>query len=103
TKLALSDPAPTTTVRLEEQALGQLTLDRSSVADDLTEVARLGQFQYGPEDSPWYGVDFSTTEEARAAYGIAVDLAESQLPRLVSMANEVIEQTSMRPYSTISE
>ena len=101
--LSHGENPPATTVRLDEQALGQLTLDRSSVADDLTEVARLGQFEYGPEDSPWYGVDFSSTEEARAAYGVAVDLAESQLPRLISMANGVVEQTSMRPYETISE
>src|SRR5690606_9518853 len=85
------------------QALGQLTLDRSSVAESLTEVARLGQFQYGPEDSPWYGVDFASTEEARTAYRLAVDLGESQLPRLISMANEVIGQTPMRPYETIAE
>ena len=87
TYLALSDNPPATTVRLDDQALGQLTLDRSSVADDLTEVARLGQFQYGPEDSPWYGVDFATTEEARAAYRVAVDLAESQLPRQIGRAH----------------
>ncbi|WP_258566538.1 AAA family ATPase [Leucobacter luti] len=103
TVLALSERPPSTTVRLDDQALGQLTLDRSSMAEALTEVARLGQFQYGPEDSPWYGVNFSTTEEARTAYGLAVDLAESQLPRLISMANEVIGQTSMRPYETIAE
>ena len=103
TVLSLGDRPPTTTVRLDDQALGQLTLDRSAVAEALTEVARLGQFQYGPEDSPWYGVDFSTTEEARSAYGLAVDLAETQLPRLISMANEVVSQTSMRPYETIAE
>ena len=102
-RLSRGDNPPSTTVRLDDQALGQLTIDRSSLADDLTEVARLGQFQYGPEDSPWYGVDFATTEEARAAYSVAVDLAESQLPRLITMANEVIEQTSMRPYETVSE
>lgn len=101
--LSQGENAPQTTVRLDDQALGQLTLDRSSVADDLTEIARLGQFQYGPEDSPWYGVDFATTEEAREAYGLAVDLAESQLPRLISKANELVGQTSMRPYETISE
>ncbi|MFV0433355.1 MAG: AAA family ATPase, partial [Leucobacter sp.] len=101
--LALSDRPPSTTVRLDEQALGQLTLDRSSVAESLTEVARLGPFQYGPEDSPWSGVDCATTEEARSAYRLAVDLAESQLPRLISMANEVIGQTPMRPYETIAE
>lgn len=103
TRLVLSEDAPSTTVRFDDHALGHLTLDRSAVAEQLTEVARLGQFQFGPEDSPWYGVSFSTTEEAKAAYALAVDLAESQLPRLVSIANDVIEQTSMRPYETISE
>lgn len=103
TSLSLSEQPPSTTVRLDDHALGQLSLDRSSVAEDLTEVARLGQFQYGPDESPWYGVDFETTEEARKAYGLAVDLAESQLPRLISMANELIGQTPMRPYETLAE
>lgn len=102
-RLAMLEQPPTTTVRLDEKALGQLTLDRSSIAEDITEAARLGQFQYGPSDSPWYGVDFTTTEAARSAYALAVDLAESQLPRLVSQANQLIEQTSLRPYETISE
>ncbi len=103
TRLALLPTPPSTTVRLDDHALGHLTLDRSSVAEDITEAARLGQFQYGPEDSPWYGVDFSTTEAARGAYSLAVDLAESKLPRLISMSNEIIEQTTLRPYETISE
>ena len=103
TQLSLSERPPSTTVRLNDQALSQLTIDRSAVAEALTEVARLGQFQYGPEESPWYGVSFGTTEEARKAYALAVDLAESQLPRLISMANEVIGQTSMRPYETVAE
>ncbi|MBL3685936.1 AAA family ATPase [Leucobacter zeae] len=103
TVLSLDENPPRTTVRLDDQALSQLTLDRTSVAEALTEVARLGQFQFGPEDSPWYGVSFSTTEEARTAYRLAVDLAESQLPRLISMSNEVVSQTSMRPYETIAE
>lgn len=102
-RLALLPEAPTTTVRLDDKALGQLTLDRSSIAEDITEAARLGQFQYGPSDSPWYGVDFATTEAARSAYALAVDLAESQLPRLISQANQLIEQTALRPYETISE
>lgn len=103
TKLALLPTPPSTTVRLDDQALGQLTLDRSSIADAITEAARLGQFQYGPEDSPWYGVTFSTTEEARRAYAVAVGLAESQLPRLISLATDVVEQTSLRPFESIAE
>ncbi len=103
TRLALLPTPPSTTVRLNDEALGHLTLDRSSIAEDITEAARLGQFQYGPEDSPWYGVSFATTEAARSAYSLAVDLAESELPRLVSLANEVVEQTTLRPYETIAE
>ncbi|WP_353055614.1 AAA family ATPase [Leucobacter sp. CX87] len=103
TRLALADDSPTTTVRLDDVALNSLALDRSGIAEALTEVARLGQFQYGPEESPWYGVTFTTTEEARSAYSLAVKLAESELPRLISKANEVITQTSMRPYETVAE
>ena len=102
-RLAMLENPPTTTVRLDDKALGHLTLDRTSIAEDITEAARLGQFQYGPSDSPWYGVDFKTTEAARNAYALAVDLAESQLPRLISQANELIEQTTLRPYETIAE
>lgn len=101
--LAALNPAPATTIRLDDKALGHLTLDRSSIAEDITEAARLGQFQYGPTDSPWYGVDFSTTEAARSAYALAVDLAESQLPRLISQANQLIEQTTLRPYESVAE
>ncbi len=103
TRLALLPTPPSTTVRLDDRALGHLTLDRSSIAEDVTEAARLGQFQYGPEDSPWYGVSFTTTEAARAAYALAVDLAESELPRLISLSNEVVEQTTLRPYESIAE
>lgn len=102
-RLANLEHPPTTTVRLDDKALGHLTLDRSSIAEDITEAARLGQFQYGPSDSPWYGVTFTTTEAARSAYSLAVDLAETQLPRLVSQANQLIEQTSLRPYESIAE
>lgn len=102
-RLAALPHPPTTTVRLDDQALGHLTLDRSSIAADMTEAARLGQFEYGPSDSPWYGVAFTTTEAARAAYALAVDLAETQLPRLISQANQLVEQTSLRPYETIAE
>lgn len=103
TRLALYPDAPSTTVRLDDAALAQLGLDRTAIAEDMTEAARLGQFQYGPEDSPWYGIHFSTTEEARKAYSLAVNLAETQLPRLISMSNRLVEQTSLRGYESIAE
>lgn len=103
TRLALLEEPPATTARLDDTALRTLALDRTGVAAGLTEAAGLGQFQYGPEDSPWYGVTFGTTEEARSAFARAVSLAETELPRLITLANEVVTQTSMRPYETINE
>ena len=94
---------PTTTVRLTDNGLAQLALDRTSVVEDLTEVARLGQFNFGPEDSPWYGVSFATSEKADEAYQLAVELAETELPRLMQMASDVVSQTSMRPYNSVAE
>ncbi len=102
-KLASLEDAPQTTVRLSDSALHSLALDRAQLAEALQEVARLGQFQYGPEDSPWYGVSFDSTEDAKAAYQKAVDLSESRLPRLFTMADEVVEQTNLREYETIYE
>ncbi|WP_199731546.1 AAA family ATPase [Leucobacter sp. OH1287] len=102
-KLSLLADPPQTTVRLSEKALLSLAIDRSDIAQLLTEVARLGQFQYGPDDSPWYGVTFNTTEEARVAYARAVDVAETKLQRLITSAGELIEQTSLRPFETIAE
>lgn len=102
-KLTREDVVPTTTVRLSEAGLAKLALDRSAVAEDLTEVARLGQFDFGPEDSPWYGVSFTTSEDADNAYQLAVELAESELPRLMTLAGDVIGQTTMRPYTSIAE
>ncbi|MGO3734175.1 MAG: AAA family ATPase [Canibacter sp.] len=102
-RLAAAEHPPQTTVRLSDGALRSLALERGQLAEALTEVARLGQFQYGPEDSPWYGVSFSNSEDAKKAYQRAVDLSESKLPRLFSLADEVIEQTNLREFETVAE
>lgn len=103
TQLALIDDAPTTTARLDEVALGILTLDRTGIAAVLTEAAALGQFEFGPSDSPWYGVTFATTEHARSAFELACNLNADELPRLLQLAETLIAQTSMRPFETIAE
>lgn len=103
TQLALIDDAPTTTARLDEVALGTLALDRTGIAAILTEAAALGQFEFGPSDSPWYGVTFATTEHARSAFELACHLNADELPRLLTLAQTLIDQTSMRPYETVAE
>ena len=103
TQLALHPEAPTTTARLDDEALTHLALDRTGIAAVLTEAAALGQFEYGPDDSPWYGVTFPTTEHAKSAFALACHIHADALPRLLKLANELIGQTSMRQFETIAE
>src|SRR3546814_1805012 len=44
----------------------------------LAAAARLGEFRFGPDDSPWYGVSFTRTEDARAAHKLAGKLHRSE-------------------------
>ncbi|MFC4223004.1 AAA family ATPase [Lysinibacter cavernae] len=103
TRLAVSEIPPATTARLDTVALESLAMDRAGIADDLTTAASLGQFQYGPDDSPWYGVTFTATEDAVRAHNTAKGLHSTEFPRLMDLADTLIEQTSMRPYQTLSE
>ncbi len=102
-KLSRLKNPPQTEVRLSERALLSLAMDRSSIADALTEVARLGQFEYGPADSPWYGVSFTSTEDARRTYSIAVDAAEVKLPRLLTLGAQMLKDTALRPFESLHE
>ena len=82
---------------------GQIHRDRAVSADALIRAARLGEFRYGPNDSPWYGASFSTTEEGKAAHELAKKLNRAELPRLIDRANALIGQTRMRPFASIAE
>jgi hypothetical protein len=66
-------------------------------------AANLGEFKYGPGDSPWYGANFSSSEAATRAHGIAKQLHHTELPRLLERAGELISGTRMRPFETINE
>lgn len=94
---------PSTTARLGYASLVQLASGRDVVAASLAQAATLGEFQYGPDDSPWYGANFSTTEEAKAAHELAKRINHTELPRLLERAYELIGQTRMRPFETIDE
>lgn len=103
TRLASLPVPPSTTARLGMPALDRLAGDRTAAARKLTQAARLGEFRFGPDDSPWYGVTFETTEAARAAHALAGRLHTTGVPTLLERGYELIAQTRMRPFSTIDE
>ncbi len=63
----------------------------------------LGRVPLRPDDSPWYGVSFTRTEDARAAHDLAGKLHATEVPRLLERGYELIAQTRMRPFQTVSE
>lgn len=101
--LAERGVAPVTEARFEADALARLSTTRQDAAAKLAAAARLGEFKFGPDDSPWYGVTFATVEQARAAHGLAGKLHRSDVPTLLERGYELIAQTRMRPFQTIAE
>lgn len=102
-RLQLLPTPPTTRARLSRAAVEVLAADRREAADAMVQAAELGQFSYGPGDSPWYGARFSTAEEAAQSQVIARRLHHELVPRLVERGRALIGTTPMRPFDTIAE
>jgi hypothetical protein len=95
--------APDTTARLDHSSLVALATGRDGVAADLVRAAALGEFKYGPGDSPWYGAAFTTSAEAANAHELAKRLSSVEVPRLLERGRALIEQTRLRPFESIAE
>ena len=102
-RLALLPNPPATSARLERSSVVMLAHDRRRAADAMLKAATLGEFRYGPGDSPWYGANFISSEQAVRAHGIAKQLHHTELPRLLERAGNLIDGTRMRPFESITE
>jgi hypothetical protein len=102
-RLALLPSPPATTARLSRQSVELLAEHRDRAAAAMVQAANLGEFKYGPGDSPWYGAVFATSEEATAAHQLAKKLNETELPRLLERGYQLISGTRMRPFENIHE
>ncbi|MHB1235615.1 MAG: DEAD/DEAH box helicase family protein, partial [Microbacteriaceae bacterium] len=102
-RLALLPNPPATTSRLSRESVEALAVNRSRAADIMVQAANLGEFKYGPEDSPWYGAAFLTSESAGQAHQLAKRLHTVELPRLLEQAGKLIDGTGMRAFDSITE
>ena len=102
-RLALLPHPPATTARLGRETVERLAVDRAPAAATMIEAAKLGEFRYGPADSPWYGATFATGDAAAAAHRLAKRLHAEAVPWLLVRAQEVVGATRMRPFETIAE
>jgi hypothetical protein len=102
-RLALKRPAPQTTARLDHACLVAIAGKRPEVARDLVRAAALGEFKYGPGDSPWYGATFESAGESEAAHALAKRLYQTEVPRLLERGRALIAQTRLRQFESIAE
>jgi hypothetical protein len=103
TRLGNLQDQPTTSARLDLPSLEKLAGNREIIARKLATAAALGEFQYGPDDSPWYGAQFASTKQAKATHDLAKKLHRTELPRLLERGYELIGQTRMRAFESIEE
>lgn len=103
TVIAATTPQPTAETRFDLPTLQTLSTRRAEAARALATAARLGEFRFGPDDSPWYGVAFATTAEATAAHALAGQLHRTEIPGVLERGYQLIAQTRMRPFTTIDE
>jgi hypothetical protein len=102
-RLALLPNPPSTTARLSRTSVERLAEHRDRAAQAMVKAATLGEFKYGPGDSPWYGAEFPNSQAAENAHQLAKRLHEEDVPRLLVRANELISGTHMRPFHSIEE
>jgi hypothetical protein len=102
-RLALLPHPPATTARLDRATVERLAANRAPAAATMIEAAKLGEFRYGPADSPWYGATFRNGDDAAAAHRLAKRLHAESVPWLLVRAQELIGATRMRPFESIAE
>jgi len=102
-RLALLPIPPSTTARLSRETVEALLAGRERAREVMVAAANLGEFKYGPNDSPWYGAQFASSEAAAQAHERARSLWGQDVPALIDNASRLMATTHMRPFTTIHE
>ena len=101
--LSLMASPPETTARLEKDALVALAPGLGQAAELLKRAAELGEFRYGPADSPWYGVSFESFDDAKKSQERARRLSTESVPRLLERIGPILEQTPLPEATTVGQ
>lgn len=102
-RLSLSAKPPETTARLDNEALVSLAGGLGQAAELLAKAAELGEFKYGPDDSPWYGVSFTSLEDARKSQERAKRLSIDLIPKLLERIEPILAQTPLPQAKTVGQ
>jgi hypothetical protein len=99
--LSLMPHAPTSSARISKSKLIQHKQPANALRL-LEEAFDLGEFAYGPQDTPWFGARFADADEAQAVADLAKKLADSFGELRQSMALFTAE-LQLRPATTFED
>ncbi len=102
-RLTAARPTPRTTVRLDPDVARVLDEPaRRQAAADLLRAGELGAFSLRPSDTPWYGADLRTAQDAAAALA-RIDRLLATLPEVMARARAAAADTGLTGPATVAE
>ena len=99
--LSLMPHAPTSSARISKGKLLQLQ-DKSEALALLAEACELGEFKYGPQDTPWYGAVFNSADEVQDVSDLATKLTASFSELSTAMAS-FVEKLNLKTPNTFED
>lgn len=99
--LSLMPHAPTSSARISKSKLLQ-HLDRSAALGLLTKAFELGEFDFGPQDTPWFGARFEDADEVQDTTDLAAKLSRS-FEEIQTSMHSFVAELNWKPASTFEE
>lgn len=102
--LTSTRPTPRTTARLSSEIVRSMTPERrEDLRAELMRAARLGAFDVGPGDTPWFGADIVTSDAARETLALIDELLTNSLPALAARIDDVANRTGIDRAMTMTQ
>ena len=99
--LSLMPHAPTSSARISKSKLLQHK-DRTKALELLTKAFDLGEFDFGPQDTPWFGARFNSADEVQDISDLAAKLS-SGFGELSTSMSAFVEELNLKPATTFED
>ena len=100
--LTSAENSPRTEVRLPVGVMRMSQAQRSELRGQLVQLAQLGEFTLGVEDTVWFGARFDTAAQAEKAR-VTAERCVDALPKLTRMMRTALEESGVTAGWTMAE
>ncbi|MCG7301078.1 DUF4011 domain-containing protein [Brevibacterium ravenspurgense] len=100
--LTSAENSPRTEVRLPVGVMRMTQAQRSELRSQLVQLAQLGEFTLGVEDTVWFGARFDTAAQAEKAR-VTAERCVDALPKLTRMMRTALEESGVTAGWTMAE